>query len=149
MDEMDEVTPTAGRILAIDLGARRIGLALSDELGWTAQGLPTIERRNRQADLDALAGLISRHTVRLVIAGNPLRLSGEAGAGSREAALFAERLQRRTGVEVRLWDERLTTRQASRVLRSSGVSIAKRAKAIDRLSAVLLLQNYLDHERQA
>ncbi len=135
-----------GRILALDLGARRIGLALSDELGWTAQGLPTLVRKNTQTDLDALARLIREHGVGLVIAGNPLRLSGAESAGSQQAARFAEQLQRRSGVEVRLWDERLTTREASRVLRSSGISIAKRAKAVDRLSAVLLLGSYLDHK---
>ena len=135
------------RVLALDLGARRIGLAVSDELGWTAQGLPTLVRKNTQTDLEALADLIRRYDVGLVIAGNPLRLSGAESAGSRQAAKFAGQLQRRTGVEVRLWDERLTTREASRVLRSSGISIAKRAKAVDRVSAVLLLASYLDHEK--
>src|SRR6059036_683174 len=123
-----------GRVLALDLGARRIGLAMSDELGWTAQGLPTLERKNTRADLEALATLIREHNVRLVIAGNPLRMSGAESQGSRGAAKFAEQLHRRTGVEVRLWDERLTTSEASRVLRSSGISIAKRAQAVDRLS---------------
>ncbi|MBI3664916.1 MAG: Holliday junction resolvase RuvX [Acidobacteria bacterium] len=126
-----------------------MGLALSDELGWTAQGLPTLERKNKQADLEALAALIRQHGVRLVIAGNPVRLSGAESAGSRAAAAFAEQLRRRTGLEVRLWDERLTTREASRVLRSSGISIAKRARAVDRLAAVLLLESYLDRERAA
>ena len=133
-----------GRILALDIGERRIGLAVSDALGWTAQGLPTLERRNRTADLEALAALIRQHDVGLVITGNPLRLSGEESAGSRQAAALAGQLERRAGVKVRLWDERLTTREASRVLRSSGVSIARRAKAVDRVSAVLLLQSYLD-----
>ena len=136
-------------MLALDLGARRIGLAMSDELGWTAQGLPTLQRKNKQADLDSLAALIREHGVRLVITGNPLRLDGAESAGSRQAAAFAEQLRRRTGVEVRLWDERLTTREASRVLRSSGISITKRARAVDRLSAVLLLEGYLDHTRAA
>ena len=135
-----------GRVLALDLGARRIGLAMSDEMGWTAQGLPTLVRKNTRSDLEALAELIREHQVTLVITGNPLRMSGEESAGSRDAGRFAEQLRRRTGVEVRLWDERLTTRQASRVLRESGISIAKRAQAVDRLSAVLLLESYLDHE---
>ncbi len=138
-----------GRILALDLGARRIGLAVSDPLGWTAQGLPTLERRNKATDLAALAKLIRELGVTMVLAGNPLRLSGAEGPGSRQAAAFAEQLRRHTGVEVRLWDERLTTREASRVLRESGVSIAKRARAVDRMSAVLLLQNYLDHRAAA
>ncbi len=139
----------AGRILALDLGARRIGLAVSDELGWTAQGLPTLLRRNTQTDLDSLAAVIRENNVGLVLVGNPLRMGGGESAGTLQAARFAGQLKRRTGVEVRLWDERLTTREASRVLRSSGVSISKRAKAIDRLSAVLLLENYLEHESAA
>jgi putative Holliday junction resolvase len=132
-------------VLALDLGLRRIGLALSDELGITAQGLPTLQRRNKKSDIEALAALIRQHRVSLVIAGNPLRLSGAESAGTREAAAWVEAIRRRAGVQVRLWDERLTTREASHVLRSSGISIAKRARAIDRLSAVLLLQSFLDH----
>ena len=140
--------PDSGRsrVLALDLGARRIGLALSDELGITAQGIPTLERKNLRSDLDVLDRLIHAHGVRLVLVGNPLRLSGAESAGSRQAAKFSEQLHRRTGVEVRLWDERLTTREASRVLRESGISQAKRARAVDRLSAVLLLESFLDHE---
>ncbi|MBI3698544.1 MAG: Holliday junction resolvase RuvX [Acidobacteria bacterium] len=140
--------PDSGRsrVLALDLGGRRIGLAMSDELGITAQGLPTLERKNLRSDLDALAHLIHDHGVRLVILGNPLRLSGAASAGSQQAAKFGEQLHRRTGVDVRLWDERLTTREASRVLRDSGISQTKRARAVDRLSAVLLLESFLDHE---
>ena len=136
-----------GRILALDLGKRRIGLALSDELGWTAQGLPNLERRNTQTDLDTLDALIREHGVRLVLLGNPLHMSGDESAGSREAARFAQQMRHRSGVEVELWDERLTSREASRVLRSSGVSIDKRARAVDRLSAVLLLTGYLDYHR--
>src|SRR5713226_1345511 len=122
------MTTGSGRILALDLGARRIGLALSDELGWTAQGLPTLGRRNTQSDLESLAKLIREREVERLIVGNPLRLSGAESTGSQQAARFAGKLRRRTGVEVELWDERLTTREASRVLRQSGISIEKRAK---------------------
>ncbi len=139
----------AGRVLALDLGERRIGMAISDELGWTAQGIETLERRNTRSDLEALAGLIRERQVRLVLVGNPLRLSGQESEGSRRAARFAEQLGRRAGVEVRLSDERLTTQEASRVLRSSGISIQKRARAVDRLSAVLLLESFLDRQRGA
>ena len=135
-----------GRVLALDLGARRIGLALSDELGITAQGLPTLERKNLRSDLEALDRVIHDHGVSLVLLGNPLQMSGAAGSGSQQAVKFGEQLHRRSGVAIRLWDERLTTREAARVLRSSGVSIAKRAQAVDRLSAVLLLASFLDHE---
>jgi putative Holliday junction resolvase len=138
------------RILALDLGARRIGLALSDELGLTAQGLPTLERRNRQADLEALQRVIVEREVTAVVVGEPLHLSGTAGRQANRAAQFARTLAAHTGVPVRLWDERLTTVEAGRVLRESGVSRQKQRAAIDRLSAVLILQSYLDSlERQA
>ena len=134
----------AGRILALDLGRKRIGMALSDPLGISAQGLPNLERRNKRTDLDALARLIESHGVSLVVVGDPLHMSGESGRQSAWAREFAEALAARTGLPVRLWDERLTTVEASRVLRESGIGIEKRARAIDRLSAVILLQSFLD-----
>ena len=132
------------RILALDLGKRRIGLAVSDELGITAQGLETLERRNLRTDLDALARLARDKSVSLFLLGDPLHMSGQVGRQGEWVREFAASLERRTGVAVRLWDERLTTREAARVLRSSGIGIEKRARAIDRLSAVILLQSYLD-----
>ena len=132
------------RILALDIGTRRIGLAVSDELGITAQGLPTLQRSNLRADLDALSQLIQQYSVHLVLAGNPLHMSGHDSPGTTRAVEFTDLLRARTGVEIRLWDERLTTREASRVLRESGISIQKRAQAVDRLSAVILLKSYLD-----
>jgi putative Holliday junction resolvase len=134
------------RILALDLGKRRIGLALSDPLGITAQGLPTLQRTNIREDLAALAGLIEHHGVRLLLMGHPLHMSGREGRQAEYTREFAERLAARTGLEVRFWDERLTTVAAERVLRSSGISIAKRAKAVDQLSAQILLTSYLDVE---
>lgn len=132
------------RILALDIGTRRIGLAVSDELGITAQGLPTLQRTNLRADLDRLSQLIQQYGVNLVLAGNPLHMSGHDSPGTTRAVEFTDLLRARTGVEIRLWDERLTTREASRVLRDSGISIQKRAQAVDRLSAVILLESYLD-----
>jgi putative Holliday junction resolvase len=132
------------RILALDLGTRRIGLAVSDELGLTAQGLPTLQRTNLRNDLEALARVIDQYQVGLVLAGNPLHMSGRESPGTARAREFTQRLRSRTGVEVQLRDERLTTREAARVLRESGVGIRKRAQAVDRLSAVLLLESYLD-----
>jgi len=136
-----------GRILALDLGKRRIGLALSDELGITAQGLKTLERTNLREDLARLAKLVSQHNVTLIVMGNPLHMSGREGRGTEHARAFGARLQAATAIPVELWDERLTTVQAQRVLRESGVSIEKRAKAVDRLAAVILLESYLDSRR--
>ncbi|HUA86013.1 MAG TPA: Holliday junction resolvase RuvX [Bryobacteraceae bacterium] len=145
---MDDYQKTGeGRILALDLGKKRIGLAISDALGITAQGLPTLERTNIRADLDALARLIEQHAVTLLLIGNPLHMSGKEGRQTEFAREFADRLAKKTGREVRFWDERLTTVEAQRVLRESGISIEKRARAVDRLAAVILLESYL--ERQA
>lgn len=133
-----------GRILALDLGKKRIGLAISDPLGITAQGLPTLQRTNLRADLGALENLILARQVRLILMGHPLHMSGREGRQAEYTREFAERLAERTGLEIKFWDERLTTVEAQRVLRDSGISIEKRARAVDRLSAVILLGSYLD-----
>ena len=132
------------KILALDLGKRRIGLAISDDLGITAQGLPTLRRKNNRTDLAALSRLIREKAVDLILIGNPLHMSGDAGVQAENARAFADLVSHRTGKPSELWDERLTTVEASRVLRASGISLEKRKRAIDRLSAVILLQSYLD-----
>ena len=132
------------RVLALDVGKRRIGLAVSDELGITAQGLPTLERTRVRDDLDTLAKIVSDYGVSLILVGDPKHMSG---GDSRQAAYtreFGDRLAGHTGIRVDYWDERLTTVQAERVLKESGISIEKRARAVDRLAAVILLESYLD-----
>jgi putative Holliday junction resolvase len=137
------------RILALDLGARRIGVAVSDPLGITAQGLATIERRNSHTDMEALQRLVKQYEVGMILVGQPLNMSGTAGTQAQKAEVFAGQLQRRLSTKVVLWDERLTTAEAQRVLKSSGVSLEKRKQAVDRMSAVLLLQSYLDRIPEA
>lgn len=132
------------RILALDLGKRRIGLAISDPLRITAQGLPNLVRKNKRTDLGQLRTLIQEREVGLILMGNPLNMSGREGRQSEWVREFAAALTEATGLPVQLWDERLTTVEASRVLRSSGIGIEKRAAAVDKLSAVILLQSYLD-----
>jgi putative Holliday junction resolvase len=132
------------RVLALDLGKKRIGLALSDELGITAQGLETLQRTNIREDLSRLSQLALERNVSLILIGNPLHMSGREGRQVEYAREFGERLQAATGLPVEFWDERLTTVAAQRVLRESGISIEKRAQAVDRLSAVILLESYLD-----
>lgn len=134
-----------GRVLALDLGKRRIGLAVSDELRLTAQGLPTLERTNKAEDLEALNRLIRDKGVALVVVGQPLHMSGAEGRQANWAAQFARTLAAHAQVDVRLWDERLTTVEAGRVLSQSGMSRKKQSAAVDRLSAVLILQSYLDY----
>ena len=134
----------AGRTLAIDFGLKRIGLAVSDALGLTAQGLPSLERTGRQDDLRHIRQLADDHSVELVLVGNPLSQTGEETAMGRRVAGFAEKLRQRLNCPVELWDERLTSAEAGRMLRSSGISIEKRRGAADRVAATLLLQSYLD-----
>jgi len=132
------------RILALDLGKKRIGMAVSDPLGITAQGLPNLERTRKRADLEALAKVARDREVGLILMGNPINMGGAEGRQSAWVREFAEGLEKQTGLPIRFWDERLTTVEANRVLRESGIGLEKRAAAIDRLSAVILLQSYLD-----
>ena len=132
------------RVLALDLGKRRIGMAISDPLGISAQGLPNLERVNKRNDLDRLGLIIRERNVGLVVVGNPLNMGGSEGRQSAWAREFGDALHLRTGIAIEYRDERLTTVQASRVLRESGIGIEKRAAAVDKLSAVILLQGYLD-----
>jgi putative Holliday junction resolvase len=132
-----------GRILALDLGKKRIGMAVSDPLGITAQGLPTLERTTLRADAAAIDRIAEHYGVTLILLGLPLHMSGREGRQAEYTREFASYLSGRTGREVRLWDERLTSVEASRVLRESGISVAKRARAVDKLAAQLLLESYL------
>jgi len=132
------------RILALDVGARRIGLAISDPLGITAQGLDTLRRTNKRTDLAHLESLIGEYKVAEIVVGYPLKMSGLPGAQAEKVSAFAEELRRRFRLPVHLWDERLTSAQANRVLRQSEISIRRRGRAVDRLAAVLILQNFLE-----
>ena len=139
-----DLTPTHPRILALDLGKKRIGLAISDPLRITAQGLPNLVRINKRTDLAALESMIKEREVGLILLGNPINMRGTEGRQSGWVREFGADLERWTALPVMFWDERLTSVEAGRVLRSSGISIEKRAAAVDRLSAVILLQSYLD-----
>ena len=132
------------RILAIDFGTKRLGLAVSDALGIAAQGLRTRERTRLEEDIDHIGKLREEYSAERIVLGHPLGHRGNETEMSRRVAAFAEKLRRRLKCPVELWDERLTSVEANRMLRGSGISIEKRRKAADRVSAVLLLQNYLD-----
>ena len=133
--------------MAIDLGARRIGIAVSDPLRITAQGLPTYERRNKRQDLGYLKSLAQEYNVSLLIVGNPLNMDGTSGPASEEARLFASQLQRHLHLPVQLWDERLTTVEAGLILDATGLAKTKRKTVIDRVAAVLLLESFMDSQR--
>lgn len=138
----------AGRIMGLDVGSRTIGVAVSDPLGITAQGLETIRRRNKRQDLSALHRLIRDYGVVEIVVGYPLRMQGQVGIQAERVAEFAAQLRERFHLPVHLRDERLTTVQAQRVLREAELSIEKRARAVDRLAAVLILQSFLDSRSQ-
>lgn len=134
---------SSGRILAIDYGSRRMGLAVSDLLGITAQGIETLQRRNKRSDFAQLARVLRRYDVREIVLGNPLRMSGEKGTQAEKVEEFAEELRKKFDLPVHLWDERLTSAEANRLLREAEVSTEKRARAVDRMAAILILQSFL------
>jgi len=130
--------------MGLDYGEKRIGVALSDPLGLIAQPLTTLARTSLEKDLDALAVLQEKHEVRRVVIGLPLSLKGERGDRARAAEGFGRRLERKTGVPVEAWDERLTSVQAERALLEGDVSRKRRREVIDRTAAVFILQSWLD-----
>ncbi len=134
----------SGRVLAIDFGSVRIGLAVSDALGLTAQGLPTLERTTNESDFAHIEHLAEEYSIALVIVGHPISHSGEETRMSKRAVRFAERIRERLGLPVELWDERLTSLEADRVLREWGTDRRKQPGARDRVAAQILLQSYLD-----
>jgi putative holliday junction resolvase len=136
------------RVLGIDPGARRIGLALSDPEGQFASPVPAVQSHGAAETLRRLTAEVARLGAERVVMGLPLRLDGSEGESARLARKLAERLRVATGLEVVLWDERLTSRAAERALAEAGVHGARRKKAVDSVAAALLLQSYLDAERE-
>lgn len=134
----------SGRVLGLDVGSRRIGVAVSDPLGITAQGLETLQRRNKRHDFEHLERVIREYGVQEIVVGLPLRMSGAEGTQSEKMRIFAEELRKRFGLPVHLWDERLTSAEANRFLRETELSIEKRGKAVDRMAAVLILQGWME-----
>ena len=132
------------RILGLDYGEKRIGAAVCDELGLTAQGLPTIIRKNKKHDWDILANLIKNYTIEEIVIGYPLRLDGSEGIQCEKVNKFAASLEKTFGLPVIKWEETLSTKEAEDILIRSGVRSEKRKKLVDRLAACIILQSYLD-----
>ena len=135
------------RLLGLDVGDRRIGVALSDPLGLTAQRLTVLERRDLAADLSAIDALVAEHQVERIVVGLPLTLQGSEGPQAKKVTLLVEALRRKLAVPIELIDERLTTVQGERVLRETGASRSTRKGLIDQLAAQLILQQFLDMHR--
>ena len=133
------------RILAIDPGTVRLGLALSDPSGKIAQPLSVLARRSEAEDLKALTELVERHEVGLILIGLPRLMDGRIDAAAQEAQTFGAHVAQATGRPVAYWDERLTSVAAERFLIEQGKRRSKRRQEIDRVAATLLLQGYLDY----
>ena len=133
------------RIMALDVGDRRIGVALSDQLGLTAQPLLTIARTNRRNDLASLRRVLRKNAIAEIVVGNPLYMSGDLSPQAIKAQNFADTLRQEFGLPLHLWDERLTTTQAHRQLDDAGHARLGRKAIIDQVAAVLILQAFLDH----
>jgi putative Holliday junction resolvase len=133
------------RVLAIDPGERRVGFAVSDPLGITAQGLETFDSRSGIDLIEYVRGLVERYEVGEIVVGNPVGLSGREGESSRKASALARNLRDDLAMRVTLWDERLSSREAERVLRGERAPKG----AVDKLAAVIILQSYLDYLRRS
>jgi putative Holliday junction resolvase len=141
-----EVTsaPRVRRLLALDVGDRRIGIAVSDELGVTAQGVTTLHRRSWAADLAEIARLVDAWEAEAIVVGLPLTLDGTVGPRTQAVQAFIRRLESVVTVPILTWDERFSTVAAERVLIDADLSRAKRREVVDKTAAVVILQHFLD-----
>lgn len=136
------------RILGLDFGTKRIGVAMSDELLLTAQGRDTIQRKELESDLALIKGIVDSNDVSEVIVGLPLNMNGTYSEKTKEAVLFVGELEKTVSVPVKTWDERLTSMQADKAMLEGDMSRAKRRKLSDRLAAQIILQSYLDSRKR-
>jgi putative pre-16S rRNA nuclease len=128
----------------MDVGSKRIGLAISDPLGVTAQGLETLHRQNKRSDFFQLQQVVREHQVAEIVIGLPLRMTGAEGIQAQKMQAFADEIRRRFRLPVHLWDERLSSAQANRLLRETDMSIKRRGEVVDQMAAVLILQSWMD-----
>ncbi|MBT2694147.1 Holliday junction resolvase RuvX [Bacillus sp. ISL-55] len=136
------------RTMGLDVGSKTVGIALSDELGWTAQGLETLKINEDENvfGFDELGKIIKEYEVDKVVVGLPKNMNGSIGPRGEASQFYARELEERFGVSVILWDERLTTVAAERVLLEADMSRKKRKKVIDKMAAMMILQGYLNSQ---
>ena len=135
------------RILGLDIGTKRIGVAVSDPLGITAQSVAVVECKGSEKDLERIASLVKEYKVTEIVVGVPYNMDGSEGPQAQQVRRFMAEITARVGLPVREWDERLSTVAAERVLLEADMSRAKRRKVIDKVAAVIILQGYLDKRR--
>jgi putative holliday junction resolvase len=134
--------------LGLDVGNRRIGVAVSDELGLTAQPVLTLERRhNRRDDLRSLARLARRFGVVGIVVGNPVHLSGDISPQAAKTQLFAAELGKLSGLPIHLWDERLTSREAHQILYEAGRPRQEHRRVVDQVAATLILRSFMEEQK--
>jgi putative Holliday junction resolvase len=132
------------RIMGLDIGEKRIGIAISDPLCYTAQGKLVMERRGMEADIQQIKDLVAAEEVTALVAGLPKNMDGSLGEGAERVISFARALEEALSMAIIFWDERLTTVEATRVLLEADLTRRKRRKVVDKVAAVLILQGYLD-----
>lgn len=132
------------RIMGLDVGDKTIGVALSDPLGWTAQGLEVIRRENLEKDLNRLAQIIQEYEVEKILVGIPKNMNATIGPQAEKVLAFIEELKKQFTLPIQTWDERLSTVAAERMLIQADVSRSKRKKVIDKMAAAVILQGFLD-----
>ena len=133
------------RILGIDYGSKRIGLSVCDELGFTAQGLTTITRKNKKKDMEEISSFVEKYNVEKIVIGFPVRLDGTEGIQCEKVNRFAGILEKMFSIPVIKWDESLSTKEAETILIEANMSRKKRKKVVDKLAATIILQGYLDY----
>lgn len=132
------------RILGLDVGDRTIGVAISDPLGYTAQGITTIKRKNEDIDIEEIIKLCKQHNVETIVSGLPKNMNGTMGPQSEKVLQFCEHLKEKLNIPIKMWDERLTTVAAHKAMLEADLSRAKRKKIVDKVAATYILQGYLD-----
>ncbi|RDY28803.1 Holliday junction resolvase RuvX [Romboutsia weinsteinii] len=136
-----------GRIMGLDIGDKTIGVAVSDIMGITAQGVTTVRRVGKKKDIEELKAIIKERQVNKIVSGLPKNMNGTIGPQGEKVQKFCELLQEETGIAIEFWDERLSTVAAERTLIEGNVRRENRKKVIDMLAAVIILQGYLDLKR--
>jgi putative Holliday junction resolvase len=137
------------RTMGLDVGTKTVGVAVSDELGLTAQGVTTVRRTNLRTDLAELKKIIAERGVEHVVIGLPLNMDGSEGPRAQASREFGDQVVKATGLTVEYWDERLSTAAAQRVLLEADVSRQKRRQVVDQMAASIILQGWMDARRPA
>lgn len=134
------------RIMGLDVGEKRIGIAISDPMGWTAQGHSVLQRSVLETDIKTIGQLCQDYEVEIIVVGLPRNMDGSIGPKAVEVQEFAQLLEKNLGINIAYWDERLTTKSAERILIEADVSRRRRKQVIDKMAAVHILQAYLDYQ---